>query len=676
MKSLKKINLLSLITASLIFCFSIVNLHAGAPVGVPSLLVEPNGVEIPVLVNVLGPEEPNDINDVKDLITEANAILEQANVQFAVEHINTDINDIGNGDAILTEDEIPVALLASLFEMQGHHWPGKGVKINIADDVRAEMPELIFWYDNFYPVAFLESGQSPVQMGVTLAREVGKAAGLPASSEPNNLMNPAGIGTQLNENQIAAILAIAREVGFVRSSLAEGYSPDILCELRRKNPGALFYSEGWTLKGDFPADVNVGNVPFIGGPDLAAFIAKSGGIDVDSANRLLILKYYFYGAGLPENTSLDTYFRKYVHYMKGDGSDGMQGDPMDTYSSVLGIGLSNFAPAYLGVINLNTIEKQFVYIPEAVVTTEYDTIFNRTKVKAEVPFNSLQGKISTDVMDGLINGRKLEILTKSYGFVYDPQQGYLSPEDYIKNIKFEAKPRTIPRVFASFALDQNDVDTMPGFHIRSVKPVNPPDPNQSLIEFFEMLFTDSIPIAEEGSRDSGFVNLSASVDYRGLFTADNNYPDEPFPISAISNFGTEVTAAVYLTKGLHIFGAPGKGAASLEIGGTQVGFEYYRPYNDFNDVNSVDPNSWTWKHDNDTNGNYDRNYTHILTERDWPFYVEKGGFFSLRLRTWFNTERVSLELTEILKNEDGERVLLGDVEKNSSLVFLPTKINF
>ena len=674
MEIVKKINVSFLIVSSLIFCFSMLPLQAGVPVGIPSLLVEPNGVEIPVLVNVLGQKEPNDINDVRELITEANSILEQANVQLAIERINTDINDIGNGDAVLTEDEITVALLGSLFEMQGYHWPGKGIKINIADDVRAEMPELIFWYDNFYPVAFLESGQSTAQMGITLAREVGKAAGLPESPDPNNLMNPAENGIQLNEDQTAAILAIAKEVGFVRSSLANGYSPDILYELRHKKPGALFYPEGWTLKGDFPADVTSDNLPFIGGPDLAAFIAKSGGIDVDSANRSLILKYYFYGASLPENTSLDTYFRMYNHNLDGNGSNGTQGDPFDIYDSVIGIGLSNFSSAYLGVINLRTIEKEFVYIPEAVVTTEYDTIFSRTKVKAEVPFSSLQGKISTDVMDGLINGRKLEILTKSYSSTYDPEQGFVPQEDYIENIKLEAKPGTIPRVFASFALDEKEVDSMPGFHIRSVKPVEPPDPNQSLIEFFEMLFTDSVPIAEEGSRDSEFVNLNASVDYGGFFTADNNYPDEPFPIGASNNFGTEVTAAVYLTKGLHIIGTPGKGAASLEIGGTEVGFAYYRSYNDFNDVNSVDPNSW--KHDHNTDGDYNGNYMHILTQQDRPFYVEEDGFFSLRLRTWFNTERVSLELTEILKNEDGDRVLLGDVEKNSSPVLLPTNINF
>ena len=664
-----------LILASFISIYLILPVYGGV---IPYSPVEPNGVEIPVLINVLGQSEPNDVNNAIEMIAETNNILKQANVQLAIEHINTDVNDIGDNDGILTQAEISDVLLASIKEMQCRNWPGKGVKINIADDVWAEKPELIFWNDNFYPVAFLESSQSPSQMGLTLAREVGVTAGLSSSSEPNNLMNPDGMGTLLNESQIMMILGLAKEIGFVRSSLAEGYSTDVLCELRHKSPGALFFSEGWTLKSDSLNDVLANNLPFQGGSDQEAFIAKSGLIDVNSITRTLVLKFYFYGSALADNTSLDTYLRMYHYGAEGNGSDGTQGDPFDTYDAVIGMGLLSSTTPYLGVINLLTTDRQFITIPEAKLTTEHDFTFNRTKVKAEIPFTSLQSKIPSDTMQSLINGCKLEILTKSYSFVYNPEQGYVSTEDYIENIKFESTPRPVPFVSSMYALGPNEVDINPGFHIRSVKPVEPPDANQPLRDFLELLFNNSVPIAEEGSRDSEFVNLNdSSSDKHGFFTADNNYPDANFPIGADSNnynFGTEITAAVYLTKGLHILGAPGTGAAYLEIGGSEVGFDYdiHSHSWDLNDVNAIDPNSWEQNDKKD--GDYNENHTHILGHRDWTFEVESEGFYPLRLRAWFGIQEASLEMTEVRK--DGNRVLLNDAENNGSPVYLPIKIDF
>jgi hypothetical protein len=449
----------------------------------------------------------------------------------------------------------------------------------------------------------------------------------------------------------------------------------VLCELRHKSPGALFFSEGWTLKSDSLNDVLANNVPYMGGPDLEAFIAKSGLIDVQSNIRSLILKYYFFGSTLPDYTSLDTYIRMY-HY----GADGNnQGDPRDNYDAVIGIGgLSSSTQPYLGVINLLTTDRQFITIPEAVVTMENDFTFNRFKVKAEIPFTALQSKIPSDTMQSLINGQKLEILTNSYTYAYDPEQGVSNPEDYIENIKLKSFPQPVPFVKSMYALDQNEVDTSPGFRIHSVKPIEPPDPNQHLRDFLGLLFSDSIPIAEEGSRDSDLVNLYNYSYNHGYFTADNNYPDANFPIGAADsnnyNFGTEVTAAVYLDKGLHIFGAPGAGSAFLEVGGMEVGSAYniHSHYEDFNDVNGNDPNSWEYDHRKD--GNYNGDYTHILSNRDWAFEVESDGYYPLRLRAWFGMKGASLEMTEV--QNDGNRVLLGDIENNSPPVFLPTNINF
>ena len=675
-----KIKKLILLVVFYIFFIFIISAYGG----VYNPLVEPNGVEIPLVVNILGQQEPNDVNDVKNFVTGTNLILEQANIQFSLKHINTDFNDIGDGDSLLTEQEIPDLLHRSLDSFHGHHGIDKGLVLNIANDVWVERPELVFWHDIFYPVAFLEWNRRPMQMAYTFTHEIGKAAGLQPSTEPNNLMNPNGLGTLLNESQIAYILGLTKQVGLVRSPLAEGYAADVLEELRCKSPGSLFYPESWTLKKDFRDDVLLNDEPYPGGPDMEAFIAKAVR---NGEVSTLVLKYYFNGLGLPENTSLDTFFKINNDHAYDHGSNGMLEDRFNIYDAVIGINLSDFGPAYVGGINLKTVEQAFVQISDINVTYEYD--FDQTKIKAEIPYNSLTSIFPDNLMESLNNGQKIQILTNAYSFIYNPQSGYLTPEDYVENIKFKAIPRPLPYIPASLSLNESEVSTTTGFYSYSVKPVDMPEPNQPISEYLEQVFNGSISPMEEGMRESQVINYYDSSDDRGFFTEDNNYPDATYPIDVLEqpasnpgagddddNFGTEITAAVYLTKGLHIFGAPGKGAAFLEIGGVEVGsaFSWNPPdINDpnMNDPNTGDPNSWEYQHDGDK---YDEDETYILTRRDWPFNVESDGYYPLRLRTWNQTGDASLEMTEILKN--GNRVLVGDTDKGSSPVYLPTNINF
>jgi hypothetical protein len=238
-------NKLSWFTICCAFCLPVLTLHADI-LRMLSELVEPGGVEIPAVVNVLGPEEPNDVNNVKEIFKTANEILKQANVRFAVKWITTGVTQIGDGDGRLTEDEHLEALLGSVFELERydridnnnndihadsvwprhHHGPGKGIKFNIADDVWVERPEYKFWHDISYPVTFLESSVPPEQMGRILAREVGISAGLSLSTDPANLMHPNGEGTEINEDQKSRILGLAKQVGDVKSPLAERYVPD------------------------------------------------------------------------------------------------------------------------------------------------------------------------------------------------------------------------------------------------------------------------------------------------------------------------------------------------------------------------------------------------------------------------------------------------------------------
>ena len=158
--------------------------------GVENLLVEPNGVEIPLIINIYGNTEPNDVNNVKEMLTQTNLILQQANVQFALEGIKKDCNDIGDGDGFLTEAQLHDILHDNLYQFQGHHGIDRGIILNIAKDIWLEKPELVFWHDIFYPVAFLESNDSPIQMGLTFARAIGTSARLQPSSESDNLMYP------------------------------------------------------------------------------------------------------------------------------------------------------------------------------------------------------------------------------------------------------------------------------------------------------------------------------------------------------------------------------------------------------------------------------------------------------------------------------------------------------
>jgi hypothetical protein len=654
---------------------SVLPAYAGIPSEL-SGLVEPGGVEIPTIVNVFGPEKVNDVNNVKEIFRTANDILKQADVQFAVKWISTGITEIGNGDSRLSEaeGELRQVLLGSMYELERPYGPGRGLKINIADDIWVERPELVFWYDIFYPVAFLESSVSPEQMGQILAREICIIAGLSPSTDPNNLTHPDGTGVFLDENQSAAIRELAKQVGLLRSPLAEGYVPDVLKELRYKKPGALFYSEDFALRGDYWADVLIENAEGsqvgYGGVDLEAFIAKGGRIGDADAERSLILKFYFGVGELIEDTYIDTYLRTYNHNNHvTDGNDITYGDPYETFEAVIGTGVTTFSPPFAGVINLSDGSEWFEF-SDIQPQVDYDK--GRTKVKVEIPFSVLTPHLPENVLESLNNGWGLEMLVTANSYSLDALGGLIYQEDYIDGIKMGAIPRTLPSIHVSSSLAEPLPNAATGFRIHSVKPLDLPDPNQVTPDYLEQLFNGSIPLAEEGMQESEFVNLYNFSDFQGNFTADNGYPDETFPVPSSvddsSNFATKVTANIYLTEGLHIIGVPGKGYANLEIGGINVGTAFLRrPPEDYNNVDNVNGNNVN--EGLNFRGENDNNKMHILTRRDWAFDVEADGYYNLRLFSWTGTDGASLELNEVLK--DGTRILFGDVANGGTNVFLP-----
>ena len=158
-----------------------------------------------------------------------------------------------------------------------------------------------------------------------------------------------------------------------------------------------------------------------------------------------------------------------------------------------------------------------------------------------------------------------------------------------------------------------------------------------------------IPGIEEGIRHSQFVNLY-DTGSRGLFNADNGYPDETFPgidpfeMPAAdtgggdddNQFATEVQAIIQLTAGYHMIGARHDDDIYIEIGGVEVGAVT------------------TWDNNNTS---------------DFLFEVAADGFYPLRVRSREGGGGAHLELHEIFA--DGTRILLGDVTNGGSPVFVP-----
>lgn len=199
----------------------------------------------------------------------------------------------------------------------------------------------------------------------------------------------------------------------------------------------------------------------------------------------------------------------------------------------------------------------------------------------------------------------------------------------------------------------------PGFMIRSIK-LNPIYVQQGGAWGYaimnELLDTGGVtvnppgiflPGVEAGMRYSQFVNVRDTGD--GAFGNNESFPGiDPFEYPAAdpaagdddNNFATEVLAFINLSAGTHMIGANSDDGTIIEIGGVEVA------------------RTGEWKG---------------ASNEDFLFNVEVAGIYSLRARSLEGGGGSSLELHEVLPQDDGtfKRVLLGDVENGGSAVCIP-----
>lgn len=696
-------NKMNWLVAVCFFSIPALTIQAGALVSL-SELVKPGGVEIPTIVNVLGPEEPDDVNNVKEIFRTVNSILNEADVQFNIKWIKTGVTDIGDGDRKLSEDEFDGILLRSVFELGGlprvendsndtdagsnrENGPrgiGKGIMFNIADNVWVEKPEITFWYNQSYPVAFLESSLPPQHLGHIVPQQFGFAVGLSPSTDPSNFMHPDGQGTEITDEQKSSILELARQIGYVRSPLAEGYSQDIQADLRLRWSGALFEPESFLLRGDYRDDVKIedlgGSQIGSSGVDLEAFIAKisRGESDVE---RALILKYYLANTDLPENLYFDTYLRIPSDLNCNDGNEDFIDSPWDFFDAAIGVGLTS-SGSYVGINNyLDTGDfHQLIGIQP-----EVSTDLGRTKVKITAPFSRLEPYLPANILEYLNNGRGVELHVTSNSVILDSQGGIRFEDDYIGNLKFTEKPKQVPKITAQYSFSDIDTSALSiGWDTSTW--ILDDDPNEANNkDIREMLYHPPSGMPA-GQGIFSLVNFNTDSN-NDSFNAANGFSNNSYPGIDLSGFTnlkllSEARALMYIPTGLHIFGLQGEASGIFNIGPVNVGslFHYSRDWQTgFDNGSNCGPvnGSPSFKDD------HDGNHLNVLKSGDAVFEVKDPGLFLVTAR-WLseiNTEsssdpndpngisHASLELTHLFR--DGMKTLLGDVSNGSFTAYVP-----
>ena len=182
-------------------------------------------IDIPVVVNIV---DDSDSSNVDAAIKKANDILKQAKVRLVVKKTNNNVV-VGNGTAVLTEDEAFEALQAGQEELNDVCGAGKGLKITIADNVLMEVPGAIGWSIHRNPVIFIEPDADVNEMAKTIAHEMCHSLTVNGhSGDVNDLMHAfAGSGTTISPDDITEIRTTARRRGeayFVMPKILPGQS--------------------------------------------------------------------------------------------------------------------------------------------------------------------------------------------------------------------------------------------------------------------------------------------------------------------------------------------------------------------------------------------------------------------------------------------------------------------
>ena len=657
-----------------VLCLLLVPAQAGVDIG-PNIIVAPGGIEVPLLVNVLGPEEESDVDEVREIIHEANRIFQQANVQLSVARLYTGVT-LGDGDRRIAAAEGGELLLGSLFELTGTpipngtddedstdedevrrpHGLSKGVKLNIADDIWVEEPDRVYLDWGVLHVAFLERAGSPQEAARNLAYGLGLTLGVPGSLDPTNLYASGSTGTMIDPVQAGVIREGVRPIGLERSTTADGFAEELLWALRHgKNRGAVYVPEGhgWTVDpwGDVFSD-HAGETGFgLGGVDLVQITALTGSPLTPIEDRHLTLKAALHTTDFPLSGGVDVYLSAIA---PDDRRKSV--DPRDFYSEAeLIVG---FGKGFAGYVKTGG-DGQWNPLAGAITR---DTVFGAfSLLQTQISYSDLRDAMSDDLFEALTNNGRVRFAATANAYSFDGTNVFFEDDATLATGVIKPVPKPLPTISPDARITGSGTG-MPGFWGWAGKAANPLEiTRENVHDIKHDFFAGAIPLSEQGTRIFEHVNSYDSGDDAGKFDSLNGFPNETFPGfdgPAMSpgnpadgddddNTGGQFIALGDFPAGLNVVGFNSSDNVGLRflVGGTTVAhsFRGLVPKDD-QGANGFTPP------EGDENGD--------LARHVYAFNVPEAGRYAVHIQFLHTTGGASLELHDIRPN--GECLLAGD----------------